>query len=207
MKSLFKSIFRSGELKSEEGLSHISGLKIGDMIELDNDFSLPSMLRGNTFQVVLRALYEYEEAEEIEWVLKGDDGTTVFLSYDSDDGDEIVTFGLKLTPADVENIFNLEEFSAVFDDEYSAVLTDVSAVENYSAWLGAKYLRTEYAEPGYYHKSGELSGQGEPFDHFELVSDCGNFGLNIEVWDGGETDVSISMSRPLNIIKNYWGHK
>lgn len=207
MKSLFKSLFRSDELKSEEGLSHVSDLKNGDMVELDNDFSLPSLLRGNTFQVVLRALYEYEGEEAIEWVLKGDDGTTIFLSYDSDDGDESISFALKLAPVDVESIFNLDEFSTVFDDEHSAVLTDINAVENYSGWLGTKYLRTEYAEPGYYHKSGEVSGQGEPFDHFELVSDCGNFGVDIDVWDGGETDVSISMSRPISIIKNYWGQK
>lgn len=207
MKSLFKSLFRSGELKSEEGLSHVSGLKIGDMVELDNDFSLPDVLRGSTFQVVLRALYEYEGTEELEWVLKGDDGTTVFLSYDNDDGDETVSFGLKLKPVDVESIFNLDEFSAVFDDEHSAVLADITAGENYSGWLGGKYLRTEYAEPGYYHKSGEVSGQGEPFDHFGLVSDCGNFSVDIDVWDGGETDVSVSMSRPISIIKNYWGQK
>jgi len=207
MKSLFKSLFRSDDLKSEEGLSHVSGLKIGDMIELDNDFSLPSILRGNTFQVVLRALYEYESEEAVEWVLKGDDGTTIFLSYDSDDGDETVSFGLKLTPEDVEKIFNLDEFSTVFDDEHSAVLTDITSVEVFSDWLGAKYLRTEYAEPGYYHKSGEMEAQGEAFDHFELASDCGKYGLDIDVWDGGETDVSISMSRPINIIKHYWGQK
>ncbi len=207
MKSLFKSFFRSDELKSEEGLSHISGLKIDDMIELDNDFSLPNMLRGNTFQVVLRALYEYEGSEETEWVLKGDDGKTIFLSYCSDDGEETVSFGLKLTPIEVENIFDLNQFSTVFDDEHSAELTDITVVEAYSGWLGAKYQRIEYAEPGYYHKSGEVSGQGEPFDHFALASDCGNFDLNIEVWDGGETDVSISIKKSLNVIKNYWGHK
>jgi len=207
MKSLFKSFFRSDELKSEEGLNHVSALKVGDLIEVDNDFSLPSILRGNTFQVALRALYEYEGEEEIEWALKGDDGTTVFLSYDSDDGDETVSFARKLTPVEVEGLFNLDEFATIFDDEHSAVLTDVVATEKFSGWLGTKYLRTEYAEPGYYHKSGELCGEGEPFDYFSLVSDCGNFNLNIEVWEGGETDVSISISRPLSIIKNYWGHK
>jgi len=205
MKSLFKSFFSKKDMESNDGLNHVTDLKQGDMVEMDNDFSLPELLRGVTFQVAQKTLYEYEDDKETEWVLKSDTNQIVFLSYSQDDGEESVSFSLKLLPEDVGKIFDLEEFSAVFDDEYSARLDQVTPVEPFESWLGSQYLRTEFAEAGYYHKNGSFNGQGEAFDYFQLKSQCGKFGINIEVWDGGETDVSISINKPLSVIKNYWG--
>lgn len=205
MKSLIKSFFRSGEEPVGEGLNHVKHLNVGDMLELDNDYSLPDILRGRTFQVVQNSLYEYEDVDEREWVLKGDDNTTIFCTYENDDGDEEVAFGVKLTPEEVESIFNLEEFASIFDDEYSSRLLDITPIEKYTGWLGKQYDRSEFREPGCFHKTGKIEGQGEPFDYYSLSSACGGYDIGIEVWRGGETDVLIYIRKPIEIIKHYWG--
>ncbi len=207
MKSLFKSFLRKKDEASVEGLNHVSNLQSGDMVELDNDFSLPGLLRGRTLEVVQKTLYEYEDSNEIEWVLKNEDSTVVFLAYQQDDGEENLSFSMKLIPSDVESIFNMDEFSTVFDDEHSSILTEINPIEKYSEWLGKRYSRTEFAEQGFYHKTGSVSGQGEAFDYFALRSDCERFGIGIEVWEGGETDVFASINQPLSVIKDYWGQK
>ncbi|PCJ32041.1 MAG: hypothetical protein COA99_16700 [Moraxellaceae bacterium] len=203
MKSLFKSIFKKNDTLTDD-TSHVTDLQQGDMVELDNDFSLPELLRGKTFQVAQKTLYEYEDTEEVEWVLKSDNNDIIFMSHEEEDGEEIVSFGVKLAPSDVEAIFDLDEFATIFDDEYSATLRNINQSGPHEAWLGKLYSRTEFGEPGFFHKSGVTQGKGEAFDYFSLDSDCEGFSIGIEVWDGGETDVILSMNKPLSIIKNYW---
>ena len=41
---------------------------------------------------------------------------------------------------------------------------------------------------------------GEPCEMICLASDNEGFGLNIEIWDGGETEVSLTLMRPMSDI-------
>jgi len=203
MKSFFKSFLNKDKPAITE-LNHPSALVVGDIIVLDDSFGLPEVLRGKRFEVSQISLAEYQGGDEKEWMLRSEDGDTLFMSCEREDGEDTLQLGIKISRDQVETLFDLEQFSTVFDDEDGAVLTTVTPVEPWTQWLAKRYTRTEFCEPGFFHKSTSKSSEGESFEFYALISDCERYGINIEVWDGGETDVSLALYRPITEIREYW---
>ena len=209
----FKSLFSKAEAPTRE-LTQPDDLVIGDMITLDDSFALPPQLKGKQLKVEAVNTYEFERSRTTEWQLKGVDNQAIFLTLDKDD-EVYLAFSLKIARDKVEQLFDMDSFSDIFDEPGEAQLTvlDDQPFKALSQWLGKQYRQTTFAEFGYYHpkdlrksQPSEYQGEnhGEPFESYQLIDDTENYAVEVEVYEGGETEVSLILYRPVTDIREYW---
>ena len=94
-------------------LKHPSQLIKGDIITLDDSFALPMQLKGQQFQVDNINCYQYQHEIEPEWVLSSSQGHTIYMTLEQDD-ELTLLFNLKLTKAQIDDLFDLDQFSQIF---------------------------------------------------------------------------------------------
>ncbi|WP_144392264.1 hypothetical protein [Pleionea sediminis] len=190
-------------------------LNVGDMVEMVDSFGLPAEIRGETFQIMEINTYEYKHARETEFLLQGSEGIPLHLTVEVEDGEEWLNFTRKIERSDVEQLFDMDAFGLVFDEEVSResirVIGDSS---KYERWLADSYYQEGEWTRGYFHKSDfrkksisryEDDDNGEAFESVSLVSEDDMHRVEIEVWEDGTTDVSIGVSRPIADIKALYG--
>lgn len=209
----FKKIFKS-EKEEQRKLTQVNQLKINDIIVLNDSFGLPETLRAQEFQVTAVNCYEYEHKTETEWVLQGTNNIELFLTLDVDDK-TYLKFSLKIEHHDVETLFNLDDFATIFDEPGSAFLERQKDTNHTSYWSSEQYQQQTYAQVGYFHRkdnrveslsSYEGKDAGEQFELYALFDKEDTRGIDIEVWQDGDTDVFLTLFRPTtDIIDMYPG--
>jgi len=205
--SFFKKIFSKTDQKQRQ-LTQVNQLLVGDIIVLTDSFALPEILRGQQLQVTAVSSYEYENSTQSEWTLQGNDELLIFLSLDVDDSTEL-KFSLKIEHDDVESLFDLESFSEIFDEPGQAFLDRKSDNDLTTSWSSEQYQQSVFAKVGYFHRKDHRSenlsayegkDSGEQFELYSLYNEDQSKGLDIEVWQDGDTDVSLTLFRPLSDI-------
>ena len=189
-------------------------LMVGDIIVLTDSFALPESLRQQQFQVSAINSYEYEHHTETEWVLSGHSDTELFLSLDVDDK-TYLKFALKIQHEDVETLFDLDEFSTTFDEPGEAFLEKLADNNLTNGWTSAQYQQSIFAKVGYFHRKDHRSENlsqyegkdaGEQFELYQLLDQDQSKGIESEVWSDGDTDVFLTLYRPLtDIVDMYPG--
>ena len=207
--SFFKNIFNKKSNKSEQRkLTQVNQLLVGDIIVLTDSFALPEMLRGQQLQVTAVNSYEYEQSTQSEWTLQGSDDLLLFLSLDVDDTTEL-KFALKIEPDEVETLFDLDRFSEIFDEPGQAFLDRKVDNKRTTSWSSEQYQQSTFAKVGYFHRKDHRSdnisayegkGSGEQFELYALYNEDQSKGIDIEVWQDGDTDVFLTLFRPLTDI-------
>ncbi len=207
--SFFKKVFSKKSDKSEQRkLTHVSQLLVGDIIVLTDSFALPEVLRGQQLQVTAITSYEYEHSTQTEWTLQGNGELLIFLSLDIDDSTEL-KFGLKITHEDVETLFDLDCFSEIFDEPGEAFLDRQADNKLTTSWSSEQYQQSIFAKVGYFHRKDHRSenisayegkDSGEQFELYALYNEDQSKGIDIEVWQDGDTDVFLTIFRPLTDI-------
>ncbi len=208
-----KSIFGKKEAAARQ-LTRPHDLLAGDLITLDDSFALPKQLKGQQLKVESVNTYEFENKLSTEWQLKGVDDQAIYLTLDEDD-EVYLALSMKITRDQVEQIFDLDQFSQVFEEPGEArvqVLVN-QPFDELKQWLGEHYQQTSFAEFGYFHNKDyrgsrppqdEGHGKGEEFESYQLIDDAEKYAVDIEVYDGGETEISLVMYRPVTDIREYW---
>ncbi|MDH5256364.1 MAG: hypothetical protein OEX07_00085 [Gammaproteobacteria bacterium] len=206
MKGLFKSFFNNDDKKEARTLEHPRDLNKGDIIKFD--FMPQSELSNNQFQVTDVNTYDFEDRKLTEFTLKGSAPEAIYLTVDESGDEPFLSFSRKINRNIVEQIFDLDEFANIFDSEDPATLNRISAPENLENWTTDKYLQEVYAEGGYYHKGDyrnknvpDNENDGDDFEYYMLIGNKRQFVIEAEVYDGGETDIIISVRRPLTDIE------
>lgn len=211
--SFLKNIFKK-EAEVERKLTHANQLKKNDIIVLSDSFGLPETLRGQEFQVSAINSYEYENKTETEWVLEGTNNTQIYLTLDIDD-ETYLKFSLKIERNDVETLFNLDDFATIFDEPGNAFLERQADSNSTSQWSSDQYQQQTYSQVGYFHRkdnrveslsSYEGKDAGEQFELYALFDKEDTRGIDIEVWQDGDTEVFLTLFRPTtDIIDMYPG--
>ncbi|MDO6489594.1 hypothetical protein Q4503_18005 [Colwellia sp. 6_MG-2023] len=205
--SFLKKIFNKDK-SVQRKLTHVDQLLVGDIIVLTDSFALPETLRNQQLQVTAVNSYEYENNIQTEWTLQGNDELLLFLSLDVDDATEL-KFALKILPEDVETLFDLDEFSEIFDEPGEAFLTKKADNSLTSNWSSEQYQQSTFAKVGYFHRKdhrseniSEYEGKdsGEQFEFYALYNEDQSKGVDVEVWQDGDTDVFLTIYRPLTDI-------
>jgi len=205
--SFFKKIFNK-EAQTQRKLTHVNQLLVGDIIVLTDSFALPQALQGQQFQVTAVNSYEYEQSTQTEWSLQGNNERALFLSLEIDDTTEL-KFSLKIEHDDVETLFNLDDFSQIFEEPGQAFLNRQEDNEVTSIWSSEQYQQSIYAKVGYFHRKDhrnedlsayEGEGSGEQLELYTLYNQDQSKGLDVEVWQDGDTDVFLTLFRPLTDI-------
>ncbi len=192
----------------ERQLNHPSELKKGDMFTVIDSFAYPSWLKGQTLRVIDVQTYQYQHSADYELVLESDAGKVVFLQIERSDGEEWANFSIKIQRDEVDEIFTLDEFARIFDEDDLTYLEVKNIPERYMQFLAKSYQQSESPFVCYFHNKDYRSQPlpryeqegGEPCEMICLESSDGSHGLNIEIWDGGETEVSLTLTRPITDI-------
>jgi hypothetical protein len=210
----FKSIF-SKEQPQLRQVNHVSELKQGDAVEFSDSFALPEQLRKQSFTVTEVNTYQYERSVSNEFVLKGFHPEPIYMSYEKDD-DEWLNLSIKINRDTVAQLFDLDNFSEIFDEESITELALQQELTEFTNWLAPIYFQHCYAERGYFYPKDFRPGrppshqddQSQECDSFGLTSSDEKFSVDVEVWADGDTDVSLTIHRPLSdIIGLYPGDK
>ncbi len=205
--SFFKKLF--SDEKPARQLTHASQLQVKDIIVLCDSFALPEQLRKQQLEVIEVNSYEYQHHTDTEWVLLGVSGEKLYLTLDSDDKNYL-KFSLELERSDVEEIFDLDEFGLIFE-EPACELNTQNKPADIAQWLDDQYHRQAYGQIGYFHRkdhrsqslsSYEGKDAGEQFEQYTLYNGDEGKGLDIEVWQDGDTDVFLTLFRPISDIKD-----
>ncbi|SQH75194.1 conserved protein of unknown function [Shewanella benthica] len=216
--SFLKGLFGKKEAPQRQ-LDHPSKLLKGDMISLDDSFALPPQLRGQQLRVESISTYEYQRKQQTEWALKGHGNDTIFLSLDEDD-ETYLAFSIKINRSIVEHIFDLDQFGTIFEEDKQAQLTTLKLpselVAEFSQWLGKDYHQVNFAKFGYFHREdyrGKKPPQdadgptGDEFESYHLLDEDEKYAIDVEVYADGDTDVMLTLYRPLADIRDYWPGK
>jgi hypothetical protein len=204
---MFSKFFKKKKPLTRQ-LTHAKDLSTGDMIQLIDSFALPPQLKGQTLHVIDVNTYQYKHENDFEFVLKGDTGGSVFLTIENDDGEEWANFSIKIDRKDVENLFDLDEFAEIFDSEDLVTVNRAKDVDGFERWTTTSYNQSSHPSTGYFYNKDyrdqeipeHVEDGGEPVECTNLADSDDKFSINIEVWDDGETDVSLTISRPLTDI-------
>jgi len=205
---LFGKLFGSSSKQTTRVLEKPEQLEVGDIITLDDSFALPSLLRGQSLEIKQINTYEYEHSKSIEWVLQGPTDDILFLSLENDDIQTLV-FSLKINRDVVTNIFDLDQFSTLFDEPGNAQLKTKEIPNELNQWLANDYRQCEFGKFGYFHsldyRTNNLNDQqGDSFERYSVISDDEKFGLEAEVYQDGETDIVLCVHRPVSDIRQFW---
>jgi hypothetical protein len=204
--SFFKRVFNKEE--KQRSLTDVKELKIKDIIVLTDSFGLPEALRQQQFQVSAVNCYEFERKTQTEWVLLGNDNIELYLTLDEDD-QTALKFSLKINNQEVESLFDLDEFSTVFDEPGNAFLDKQADNQLTSGCTSPQYQQNIFSEVGYFHRkdnrteslsSYEGNEAGEQFELYALLDQDQSRGIDIEVWQDGDTDVFLTLYRPTSDI-------
>jgi len=213
--SFFKKAFNKVTNKKEQRkLTQIDQLLVGDIIVLTDSFALPESLRGQQFQVTAVNSYEYQHNTQTEWVLQSNNDLLLFLTLETDDITEL-KFALKIDRNEVENLFDLDNFAQIFEEPGQAQLNRQTDSENTVMWSSDFYQQSTFAKVGYFHRKDHRSESlsayededcGEQFELYALYNEDENKGLDVEVWQDGDTDVFLTLFRPTtDIVDMYPG--
>lgn len=204
--SFFKKIFKKDETVRQ--INKTNDLLKGDIIVLTDSFALPENLRNQQYQVTEVNSYEFENRVDTEWVLTGNDDTELYLTLDIDDR-TYLKFSLKIQHEDVESLFDLDEFSTIFDEPGEAFLTRKTDSVLSQGWTSDQYQQSIFSTVGYFHRKdhrsenlSEYEGKdsGEQFELYQLLDKEQSRGIELEVWQDGDTDIFLTFYRPTTDI-------
>ena len=204
---MFSKLFGK-KSEPQRTLTDPKDLKVGDMLQMVDSFALPKELKGQTLRVMDVNTYQYQYENEFEFVLKGDTERTVFLTIENDDGERWANFSIKIQRQDVDDLFTLDQFAEIFDVDGVVTIERKNDVDGFERWTTTSYTQQGEPETGYFYEKDyrgktipkHVEDGGEPFESIYLSDPDDDYGINIEVWDGGETDVFLCMSRPVSDI-------
>lgn len=206
--SFLKSIFNKDKKQEQRKLTHVNQLLVGDIIVLTDSFALPETLRNQQLQVTAVNSYEYEHETQTEWTLQGNNDLLLFLTLDVDDTTEL-KFAIKIEHNDVETLFDLDVFSQIFDEPGDAFIERQADNNVTASWSDQQYQQSIFAKVGYFHRKDHRSenlsayegkDSGEQFELYSLFNEEQSKGIDIEVWQDGDTDVFLTLFRPLTDI-------
>jgi len=209
--SFWKNIFstQNNDESSVRELTHPKDLQTGDIIKFK--YLPQSILSNQQFQISSIGTYDFEDRHLTEFKLSGNTDETLFMMVD-DSGDEtILTISIKINRNMTEEMFDLDQFALVFDGDGHTTLTRKQEPQAYQGWTAPSYRQEICAEAGYYYKKDyrnmplpQYQGAGDPLEYYRLISDDRQFAIEAEVYEGGETDVLMTLRRPLSDIDEMW---
>lgn len=208
MKSFIKGIFGSKD-ETVRKLDHPRDLILGDMLQMSDSFGLPPRLRKQIFKVTGIATYQFEHEYATCFTLLGENQDEIDVTIENSAGREHASFSLAINRDIVEQLFDLDDFALIFEDE-PLTLKPIAQLD-FEPWLAEAYHVDSRGERGYYYEKdcrgkgpSPYEGDGEPFDFYGLASSDGKKALEVEVYEGGETEVFLVLNRDTTDIADLW---
>lgn len=191
-------------------LASVADLRAHDLLTFKHRLSLPPDLQGQTFEISRVGTYQYEDGIYPQLTLDGATAGRVYLGFKAADATELCLS--KTVPRkDVRRLFAEDAFGALWEDDF-VDLQVVETLDTYDGWLADAYEQVKKWSEGYFYdrdcRGEELSSvqddDGEELRCHECEDATGRFGLTVEVWADGETEVSLDVNCPADVIESMW---
>ena len=209
---MLRKLFRRGGSGDDDTrrLEHPADLRAGDLLTFKHRLALPPNVQGQTFEVSSVATYEFEDGMYPELTLDGAEGGRMHLGFAARDPSEL-TLSRNVPRGDVLKLFDEAAFAALWEEDF-ANLEVVSALPEYEGWLAERYAQVKKWTEGYYHaqdRRGEdlsrhVDDGAEEFRSHECEDASGRYGLTVEVWPDGDTDVALEVNVPADVVESMW---
>lgn len=210
--SFFKSLFAKKQPVTTRTLNHPSELQIADIFTFGDSFALPQAMRKQQLEVTEVNTVEFKHEHYAQVVGQGSGAQLVYISFPKNPH-RFVKYSLLLTRQEVENLFDLGDFSEIFEPPGNARLKPISSQHNYADMLAPEYIQQDFMTTGYFHQEDYRAGtppqfddekHGREFEYYSLQGSQGQRLIDIFIYENGDTDVYLSFFRPANEIAELW---
>jgi len=213
MGGFFSRLFGGGgnSAPPQPKLEHPRDLRAGDIIKLR--YLKQQSLSGKTFEVSQVNTYIYGNMCYPELVLKDRDGNILFLMVEEEDGEESLAFSKKIGKADIRSVLSQEQLDAILKQGAGTKVRIANKPEALKEWLVDKYTETDDHVKGVFLKGDARSlsdaemKQTEPFSSHVLMDKSDEYALEIEVYETGELELSVTVYLELNELEEMWPGK
>nr|VFJ44341.1 MAG: hypothetical protein BECKFW1821A_GA0114235_100657 [Candidatus Kentron sp. FW] len=211
--SILKNLFRTDRKDTGDTrvLDHPRDLQVGDIVKFG--FTSQQGLGNQSMRVegIDTCDLGGEQHKKILFTLQGADARMRLAIVDQGRGERL-EIGAAVFPEDVEQIFDMDAFIDLLDPETGVhhVLERIGEPPHLAGWVGPVY-RQEAGHNAYYHVGDyrsrplpDLEEEGDAFSYYLLVSDDRGFGVEVRVYDGGRTEVTLLVYLALSKIEELW---
>jgi len=212
-----KGIFggrQGGQDDPPRSLNHPRDLRVGDIVKFG--FASQEALSNRTYMVESVDTCDLggEAHMKTLFTIEGE-SRRLRLAVVTDRTGDRLELGLMVLPDDVRQIFDVDAFIDLLDPEtgIAHVLERIGEPQHLDGWT-ARIYRQEAGHNAYYH-TGDYRGralpqdadEGTAFSYYSLVSDDRQFALEVQVYDGGRTEVYLLAYFPISKIDEMWPAK
>ncbi|ABM02052.1 conserved hypothetical protein [Psychromonas ingrahamii 37] len=210
--SFFKSLFAKKQPLPTRSLNHPSELQAGDIFSFGDSFALPKAMRKQQLEVSEINTIEFKHEHYIQVVGRGMHPQPVYISFPKNP-QKLIKYSLLLTRKDVGELFDLEDFSNIFEAPGNACLKPVTFEHPYAELVAAQYIQQDFMTTGYFHQEDYRDStppqfneerHGREFEFYSLAGDQEQRFIEIFIFENGDTDVYLSFLRPANEITELW---
>ena len=207
-----KSLFNKKPAVPTRVLNEPKQLLNGDIFCFGDSFALPEAMRKQQLQVNDITTIEFSHEHHIQLISQGASEKLVYVSFPKNPKN-LIKCSLLLSRAEVETLFNLDDFSEIFEAPGKARLAPLTEQHSYGDMLATEYIQQDFETSGYIHqadyrdsKPPEFTDQehGREFQYFSLEGNKGLRLIEIFIFENGDTDVYLSSLRPANDIAELW---
>ncbi len=205
-----KALFGGGGAQRPKArqLNHPRDLRQGDIIKFR--FLDQPEISGNTFEVAQVNTYLYGSICYPELVLKDRTNQLIYLMVEEEDGDEYLALSRKVPKAQVPSILSPEQLTLFKEGSIGQALTPTQHSDTYAQWLAKQYNKADHQIKGAFIKgdarflSDAEIEQREHFISFTAEDSDEEHALELEIYESGEQELSLSLFHELNAIEEMW---
>ncbi len=198
-----------GDSEAIRSLNHPADLDKGDIIKLS--FLDQQDLSNKRFEVDDVNTYDFKGEQSTSFTLKGESDECVFLSVRRNNGKEYLAFSRLMKRSEVLELFDEQDFASVFDEGANTRLKRRAIPAGFEDWTASEYVEEEDCSKGYYHE-GDYRNRSLPrfedescsLEYYLLEDPHGDFAIEIEVYESGETEVSAIAYLDMPGIEELW---
>lgn len=209
LKKLLRARFGK-DAAAGRSLDSAEDLQSGDLVTFKHRLTLPGDIQGQTFEVSAIGTYEYEDGLYPQLTLDGAEAGRIYLSFKAGDAREF-TLSRDVPRKDVLRLFDEAAFSGLWEDDF-AELELATRLDAYEGWLGETYSQTKKWAEGYFYErdcrgetlSDYADESSEELRYHECEDASGRFGLTVDVWADGDTEVSLDVHCPADVVESMW---
>jgi hypothetical protein len=210
---LFKSMFGGGDKSPPTGpIESPKDLHLGDMLKME--FAEQTLISAQTLKVSEQVFYDVSAVEDCKTVsIMSGAEQQIMLSTSSVNPERPLEVAIAILPEKVFDIFNREQFVAIFDEPDNSnhrlqSKANLSELNELQGFVSKSYFQ-ERTNEAYRSKKdcrdNSLNGSDwSGFDYKLMVSDDRQHAIRIEVYDGGRTDVYLIAYLALSKVEEYF---
>tara|TARA_R110001583_G_scaffold6499_2_gene32847 strand:- start:33888 stop:34535 length:648 start_codon:yes stop_codon:yes gene_type:complete len=207
-----KSLFNKQPVVPARTLSEPKQLLSGDIFCFGDSFALPEVMRKQQLQVNDIVTIEFKHEHYVQLIGQGTNDKLVYISFPKNPKN-LIKCSLLLSRAEVEILFNLDEFSEIFEAPGAARLTPLTTHHAYGDMVASEYIQQNFSTSGYIHQADyrdstppQFSDQehGQEFEYYSLEGNRGLRLIEIFIFENGDTDIYLSSLRPSSDITELW---